>query len=85
MEADLYDEFGNYIGPELESDEESEDEDEIGEEEAAEYVSWNVFFALSEARNRILPAFVFAAFRLQNVAETTLVNAIFAFAVRSVE
>lgn len=26
MDADLYDEFGNYIGPELESDEE-EDED----------------------------------------------------------
>ena len=39
MEADLYDEFGNYIGPELDSDEESEDEDEIGEEEVAEYVS----------------------------------------------
>ena len=39
MEADLYDEFGNYIGPELDSDEESEDEDEIGEDEAAEYVS----------------------------------------------
>lgn len=39
MEADLYDEFGNYIGPELESDEESEDEDDIGEEEAPEYVS----------------------------------------------
>ncbi|CAH3120906.1 unnamed protein product [Porites lobata] len=37
MEADLYDEFGNYIGPELDSDEESEDEDEIGEEEVAEY------------------------------------------------
>ncbi|EDO37021.1 predicted protein [Nematostella vectensis] len=27
MDADLYDEFGNYIGPELESDEESEEED----------------------------------------------------------
>ena len=39
MEADLYDEFGNYIGPELDSDEESEEEDEIGEEEVAEYVS----------------------------------------------
>ena len=39
MEADLYDEFGNYIGPELDSDEESEDEDEIGEEEVAEYES----------------------------------------------
>ncbi|XP_014666920.1 PREDICTED: 116 kDa U5 small nuclear ribonucleoprotein component-like [Priapulus caudatus] len=27
MDQDLYDEFGNYIGPELESDEEDEDED----------------------------------------------------------
>ena len=27
MEAELYDEFGNYIGPELESEEESEGED----------------------------------------------------------
>lgn len=26
--ADLYDEFGNYIGPELESEEEEEDEEE---------------------------------------------------------
>ncbi|CAG0889247.1 unnamed protein product [Darwinula stevensoni] len=28
MDADLYDEFGNYIGPELESDEEEEEEEE---------------------------------------------------------
>ena len=27
MEAELYDEFGNYIGPDLESEEESEGED----------------------------------------------------------
>lgn len=60
----MYDEFGNYIGPELESDEESEDEDEIGEDEAVEYVSWNVFFGLSVTGNRTLPAFVFAACRL---------------------
>lgn len=26
MDADLYDEFGNYIGPELDSDEEDEDD-----------------------------------------------------------
>ena len=38
MEADLYDEFGNYIGPELESDEESEIEEEADEEDAIEYV-----------------------------------------------
>lgn len=35
--ADLYDEFGNYIGPELESDEESEEEEEVDEEDAIEY------------------------------------------------
>lgn len=33
MEADLYDEFGNYIGPELDSDEESDDEEEYGQED----------------------------------------------------
>lgn len=26
MDADLYDEFGNYIGPELESDDEEDDD-----------------------------------------------------------
>ena len=26
MDADLYDEFGNYIGPELDSDEEEEED-----------------------------------------------------------
>ena len=30
MDSDLYDEFGNYIGPELESDEEDDDEDQFG-------------------------------------------------------
>lgn len=28
MDADLYDEFGNYIGPEIESEEEEEEEDD---------------------------------------------------------
>lgn len=35
MDADLYDEFGNYIGPDLESDEE-EDEDVISREHDAQ-------------------------------------------------
>lgn len=35
MDGELYDEFGNYIGPELESDEESENE-EIEEEDSDE-------------------------------------------------
>ena len=34
MDGDLYDEFGNYIGPELESDESAaEEEDEIDDQE----------------------------------------------------
>ena len=37
MDADLYDEFGNYIGPELESDEdENEEGDEVDHDEEAE-------------------------------------------------
>lgn len=28
MDADLYDEFGNYVGPELESEDEDEEENE---------------------------------------------------------
>ncbi|KAH9520165.1 U5 small nuclear ribonucleoprotein component [Bulinus truncatus] len=37
MDADLYDEFGNYIGPELDSDE-GEDEDDEEQDEDDEYV-----------------------------------------------
>lgn len=33
MDADLYDEFGNYIGPELDSDDEEDDEQEIQDED----------------------------------------------------
>ena len=33
MDPDLYDEFGNYIGPELESEDESESEEERDEED----------------------------------------------------
>ena len=51
MEADLYDEFGNYIGPELESDEESEEEEEADEEDAIEYVS--EWFWLTHNANRL--------------------------------
>lgn len=32
MDADLYDEFGNYIGPELESDDEDDDDDMLTRE-----------------------------------------------------
>ena len=30
MEENLYDEFGNYVGPEAEDDEDEEDEDWLG-------------------------------------------------------
>lgn len=33
MEGDMYDEFGNYIGPELESDESEEENEEEEQEE----------------------------------------------------
>ena len=36
MDDSLYDEFGNYIGPEIESDEDSEAEDAIDEDEKSE-------------------------------------------------
>lgn len=37
MDADLYDEFGNYIGPELESDDEEEETYRDAEPEQEEY------------------------------------------------
>lgn len=41
MDADLYDEFGNYIGPELPSEDESEEEEsDSDKDEEQEDVSW---------------------------------------------
>ena len=40
MDTDLYDEFGNYIGPELDSDD--DDEEEAEEEEEEEYAQDDV-------------------------------------------
>ena len=42
MDGDLYDEFGNYIGPELESDESEEDHDE--EQDREEEVRFNQLY-----------------------------------------
>lgn len=44
MDGDLYDEFGNYVGPELESDESSvEDEtEEHGEDEVHSLLAFKV-------------------------------------------
>lgn len=37
MDTDLYDEFGNYIGPELDSDDEEEEPEQQDEDEHHEY------------------------------------------------
>ena len=44
MDADLYDEFGNYIGPDLESDDEEEDEDVISREHEAQDYDVSLIF-----------------------------------------
>lgn len=36
MDADLYDEFGNYIGPELDSDDEDDDEKDLDDDDDEE-------------------------------------------------
>ena len=43
MDGDLYDEFGNYIGPELESDE-SSDEDANEDQQEEEEVCWATLY-----------------------------------------
>ena len=37
MDVELYDEFGNYIGPELESDEDEEDDDDRDDDDERGY------------------------------------------------
>lgn len=37
MDTDLYDEFGNYIGPELDSDDEDEEQEPQDEDEHPDY------------------------------------------------
>ena len=39
MDADLYDEFGNYIGPELPSDDESDEVSESDQEDQEEVIA----------------------------------------------
>ena len=73
MEADLYDEFGNYIGPELESDEESEIEEEADEEDAIEYVRAVVL--IDPQRNKTaLKSWTFRLACLWNAFETSVKN-----------
>lgn len=42
MDADLYDEFGNYIGPELDSDEEEEDQQDAFADDDDEHPDYDV-------------------------------------------
>ncbi|GBO31928.1 U5 small nuclear ribonucleoprotein component [Araneus ventricosus] len=49
MDADLYDEFGNYIGPQLDSD--SEDEEENYERQEPEAIEYNEDDAMDEGRD----------------------------------
>ena len=39
MDADLYDEFGNYIGPELPSDDESDEASESDQDDQEEVIA----------------------------------------------
>lgn len=43
MDPDLYDEFGNYIGPSLQSDSEDEEEFEDQDNEVSEFFTLNVY------------------------------------------
>ena len=71
MEADLYDEFGNYIGPELESDEESEEEEEADEEDAIEYVS-EVVLIDPQRKQTAVRSWTFLLACLWNAVETSV-------------
>lgn len=44
MDADLYDEFGNYIGPELPSDDESDEASESDQEDQEEVITQHFVF-----------------------------------------
>lgn len=44
MDSDLYDEFGNYIGPELESDEEEEEQPPSPEPESQDIDVCKTFY-----------------------------------------
>lgn len=43
MDPDLYDEFGNYVGPSLQSDSEDEEEFEDQDNEVSEFFTLNVY------------------------------------------
>ncbi|KAG8196595.1 hypothetical protein JTE90_014156 [Oedothorax gibbosus] len=49
MDADLYDEFGNYIGPQLDTD--SEDEEEVYERQEPDAIEYNEDEAMEEGRD----------------------------------
>lgn len=71
----MYDEFGNYIGPELESDEESEEEEGADEEDAIEYVSEVVLIepqGKKTVSKIVNVSFGLSLKRIRNVSKTTL-------------
>lgn len=43
MDTDLYDEFGNYVGPELDSDDDDEDEQEPQDEDEHQEYDASIF------------------------------------------
>lgn len=57
MEADLYDEFGNYIGPELDSD---DDDDDLDAEDRD--VDEVCLHSRTSSNYQVVPKFVFAVY-----------------------
>jgi hypothetical protein len=58
-QSDLYDQFGNYMGPELESDEEDEDEQQNGYRQELASVDQTSDMVCKLMNNRIFIRFYF--------------------------
>ncbi|VDL88056.1 unnamed protein product [Schistocephalus solidus] len=59
MDADLYDEFGNYIGPNIASDEEEIDDDSVGEDDGGgEEVSEQAIDHIEKADESLAVCFI---------------------------
>lgn len=54
MEADLYDEFGNYIGPELDSDDDDENDLDAEDRDADEVLCRFLFFYFWDTFNLLV-------------------------------
>lgn len=51
MDADLYDEFGNYVGPELDSDDDEEEEEEFEKDQEVEGYVFSNFILFTKSIN----------------------------------